>query len=39
MLGWPIYFLLTMVAAVPSLALLVYLRARGHFDMLGERGA
>jgi PAT family beta-lactamase induction signal transducer AmpG len=39
MLGWPLYFLLTMVAAVPSLALLVYLRARGHFDMLGERGA
>jgi PAT family beta-lactamase induction signal transducer AmpG len=38
LLGWPLYFLLTMFAAVPSLVLLAHLMARGHFDKLGETG-
>ena len=37
--GWPLFFLLTMAAAVPSLMLLVWLQRRGHFAALdGPRG-
>jgi PAT family beta-lactamase induction signal transducer AmpG len=33
--GWPMFFLLSALAAVPSLALLLWLQARGHFAQLG----
>jgi PAT family beta-lactamase induction signal transducer AmpG len=33
--GWPAFFVISAVVAVPSLALLAWLQARGHFDRLG----
>jgi PAT family beta-lactamase induction signal transducer AmpG len=33
--GWPMFFAISMVVAVPSLILLVWLQRRGHFEMLG----
>jgi PAT family beta-lactamase induction signal transducer AmpG len=34
--GWPLFFILTAVAALPALALLAWLQRRGHFDGLGQ---
>jgi PAT family beta-lactamase induction signal transducer AmpG len=34
-LGWPLFFLMTTLAAVPTLALLFWLQARGHFASFG----
>jgi PAT family beta-lactamase induction signal transducer AmpG len=36
-LGWPLFFLATIAAAVPSLVLLAWLRGRGHFEKLAVR--
>jgi PAT family beta-lactamase induction signal transducer AmpG len=33
--GWPLFFAICVVVAVPSLILLTWLRRRGHFDGLG----
>jgi PAT family beta-lactamase induction signal transducer AmpG len=33
--GWPLFFLLSALVALPSLALLLWLQARGHFAQLG----
>jgi MFS transporter, PAT family, beta-lactamase induction signal transducer AmpG len=33
--GWPLFFLLSALTAVPSLLLLTWLQARGHFAQLG----
>ena len=33
-IGWPAFFVLTALAALPALALLVWLQRRGHFDQL-----
>jgi PAT family beta-lactamase induction signal transducer AmpG len=35
--GWPVFFMLSTVTAVPSLFLLAWLQARGHFAGLGKR--
>ncbi|WP_018388959.1 MFS transporter [Ancylobacter sp. FA202] len=35
--GWIVFFAITSVAALPGLALLAYLQARGHFRELGAR--
>jgi PAT family beta-lactamase induction signal transducer AmpG len=35
-LGWPMFFIATGLAALPSLALLVWLRRRGHFRLLDD---
>jgi PAT family beta-lactamase induction signal transducer AmpG len=35
--GWPVFFMLSTVTAVPSLFLLIWLQARGHFAGLGKR--
>ena len=35
-LGWPLFFLLTTVAALPALALLAILQRRGHFAALAR---
>jgi MFS transporter, PAT family, beta-lactamase induction signal transducer AmpG len=35
-LGWPLFFLLTTVAALPALALLAILQQRGHFAALAR---
>jgi MFS transporter, PAT family, beta-lactamase induction signal transducer AmpG len=35
-IGWPLFFLGTIVAAVPSLILLAWLQRRGHFKPLGS---
>jgi MFS transporter, PAT family, beta-lactamase induction signal transducer AmpG len=34
--GWPLFFIISAVVAVPSLALLAWLQARGHFDTIGK---
>src|SRR5262249_7898899 len=34
--GWPLFFVISTVTALPSLALLAWLQARGHFDGLGK---
>jgi PAT family beta-lactamase induction signal transducer AmpG len=36
-LGWPMFFLATAIAALPSLALLAWLQRRGHFARLDAR--
>ena len=36
-LGWPLFFLGTIVLAVPSLVLMAWLQARGHFSGLANR--
>ncbi|MDE1934178.1 AmpG family muropeptide MFS transporter [Bradyrhizobium sp.] len=33
--GWPLFFAMCVVVAVPSLILLAYLQRRGHFKVLG----
>jgi len=33
--GWPLFFVICVAVAVPSLILLVYLQKRGHFEELG----
>ncbi|MGY3287918.1 hypothetical protein ACVWWR_002628 [Bradyrhizobium sp. LM3.2] len=33
--GWPMFFVICMLVAIPSLVLLVWLQKRGHFDALG----
>ena len=33
--GWPMFFVISVVVAVPSLILLAWLQRRGHFDELG----
>ena len=33
--GWPMFFVISTVVAVPSLILLAWLQRRGHFDELG----
>jgi len=33
--GWPLFFVICMLVAIPSLMLLAYLQKRGHFDALG----
>jgi len=33
--GWPLFFVVSVVVAVPSLILLAWLQRRGHFDELG----
>ena len=33
--GWPLFFVICVVVAVPSLILLTWLQRRGHFDALG----
>src|SRR4029453_17216868 len=33
--GWPMFFVLSALTAVPSLILLAWLQARGHFSQLG----
>jgi PAT family beta-lactamase induction signal transducer AmpG len=35
--GWPLFFILTAVAALPALALLVWLQRRRHFEGLGPQ--
>ena len=37
-LGWPLYFTGTALAALPALALMVWLQGRGHFRALDEAG-
>src|SRR4051795_10840929 len=34
--GWPLFFVICMLVAVPSLILLAWLQRRGHFESLGE---
>jgi PAT family beta-lactamase induction signal transducer AmpG len=38
-IGWPSFFLLSALTAVPSLALLIWLQRRGHFTRLGPARA
>jgi PAT family beta-lactamase induction signal transducer AmpG len=33
-IGWPVFFMVTALAALPALALLAWLQKRGHFDTL-----
>src|SRR6201996_5161681 len=33
--GWPLFFTICMLVAIPSLVLLTWLQRRGHFDQLG----
>lgn len=33
--GWPMFFVVSVLVAIPSLILLVWLQQRGHFDTLG----
>ncbi|QUS38214.1 MFS transporter [Tardiphaga alba] len=33
--GWPMFFVISMMVAVPSLVLLLWLQRRGHFSALG----
>ena len=37
--GWPLFFILTAVAALPALALLAWLQRRGHFAGFPQREA
>jgi PAT family beta-lactamase induction signal transducer AmpG len=37
--GWPAFFVLSVLVAVPSLILLAWLQRRGHFETLGRREA
>ncbi len=34
--GWPAFFVLSTLVALPSFALLLWLQARGHFAMIGK---
>jgi len=33
--GWPAFFVICVLVAIPSLILLAWLQKRGHFDALG----
>jgi PAT family beta-lactamase induction signal transducer AmpG len=33
--GWPLFFVISMLVALPSLVLLLWLQRRGHFESLG----
>jgi PAT family beta-lactamase induction signal transducer AmpG len=33
--GWPLFFVICVLVAIPSLILLTWLQRRGHFDELG----
>ena len=33
--GWPVFFVISMAVALPSLVLLLWLQRRGHFEALG----
>ena len=33
--GWPVFFMICVLVAIPSLILLSWLQKRGHFDALG----
>jgi PAT family beta-lactamase induction signal transducer AmpG len=33
--GWPLFFVISVLVAVPSLILLAWLQRRGHFEMVG----
>jgi MFS transporter, PAT family, beta-lactamase induction signal transducer AmpG len=33
--GWPLFFVICMLVAIPALILLTWLQRRGHFDELG----
>ena len=33
--GWPMFFVISSLVAIPSLLLLAWLQQRGHFDELG----
>jgi PAT family beta-lactamase induction signal transducer AmpG len=33
--GWPFFFVICVLVAIPSLMLLAYLQRRGHFERLG----
>jgi MFS transporter, PAT family, beta-lactamase induction signal transducer AmpG len=33
--GWPLFFVICVLVAIPSLMLLIWLQRRGHFDELG----
>ena len=35
--GWPLFFMICVVVAIPSLILLAWLQRRGHFDALDSR--
>ena len=35
--GWPLFFVISALVSLPSLALLVWLQQRGHFKSLGEQ--
>ena len=35
--GWPLFFALCAVAAIPGLALLAWLQRSGHFAVLSEK--
>jgi PAT family beta-lactamase induction signal transducer AmpG len=37
--GWPVFFVLSALMAIPSLALLIWLQARGHFSRLAKASA
>ncbi len=37
--GWPLFFAICVLVAVPSLVLLAWLQRRGHFEGLGRRAA
>ena len=34
--GWPLFFVISALVALPSFALLVWLQARGHFETIGK---
>jgi PAT family beta-lactamase induction signal transducer AmpG len=33
--GWPLFFVICMLVAIPGLILLIWLQRRGHFEELG----
>ena len=33
--GWPLFFVISVLVAIPSLILLAWLQRRGHFEMVG----
>ncbi|MGL5165779.1 MAG: AmpG family muropeptide MFS transporter [Afipia sp.] len=35
--GWPLFFVICVLVAIPSLILLAWLQRRGHFEGLGQR--
>jgi PAT family beta-lactamase induction signal transducer AmpG len=35
--GWPLFFIVSALAAAPGLILLAWLQSRGHFEGLGQR--